>query len=306
MGRIGKLAAKTAKFFTDPQARFLFLAKCGLYNGLSDEQYLKKKFKIMMGYELNLACPKTFNEKLQWLKLHNRRPEYTMMVDKYKVREYIADKLGEEYLIPLLGVWDDPDEIDFDKLPNQFVLKCNHNSGLGMCICKDKSKLDISAVKKGLRKGLEQDYFLPGREWPYKNVPRKIICEKYMKMEGCSELTDYKYMCFNGKVKCVFVCSERFSADGLKITIFDRNWSALPVKRDYLKSDKNIPMPKFHHKMMELAEVLSEGIPFIRVDFYEINNHIYFGELTFFPASGFEKFTPEEWDYKLGEWISLA
>ena len=171
---------KINKFITNPQIRFSYLNVLGFYSKTPDDVFLKKAFRVNMHQELNLDNPQTFNEKLQWLKLYNRKPEYTMMVDKYKVREYVADTLGEEYLIPLLGVWDDPDEIDFDALPNQFVLKCNHNSGLGMCICKDKSKLDIEKVKKELKKGLKQDYYLTGREWPYKDVPRKIVCEKFM------------------------------------------------------------------------------------------------------------------------------
>lgn len=169
-------------FCADKTIRFSYLTKLGVFNGLSDEQYLKLKYKNVFGRNLDLENPKTFNEKLQWLKLYNRKPEYTVMVDKYKVREYIAQMIGEEYLIPLLGVWDNPDEIDFDALPNQFVLKCNHNSGTGMCICKDKSNLDIEKVKKELRKGLKEDYYLKFREWPYKDVPRKIIAENTWKM----------------------------------------------------------------------------------------------------------------------------
>lgn len=170
------------QFVLDPKVRFGYLTRAGFYNHMSDEEYLSRKYQLYFGQKLDLQNPQTFNEKLQWLKLYNRKPEYTVMVDKYKVREYIAQELGEEYLIPLLGVWDNPDEIDFDALPNQFVLKCNHNSGLGMCICKDKSELDISKVKVELRKGLKQDYYLTGREWPYKDVPRKIIAENIWKM----------------------------------------------------------------------------------------------------------------------------
>ena len=164
---------------------------------LSDKQYLKIKYRLRMGKRLDLQHPKTLNEKLQWLKLHNRRPEYTMMVDKYAVRSYIAEQLGEEYLIPLLGVWDHPEDIGFDELPNRFVLKCNHNSGLGMCICRDKSRLNIPQVRRGLEQGLKQDYYLHGREWPYKNVPRKILAEQYMTdTPATDEFTDYKFYCF--------------------------------------------------------------------------------------------------------------
>lgn len=272
---------------------------------MSDEEYLKKMFLINVGYPLNLENPVTFNEKLQWLKLHDRKPEYTMMVDKYRVREYIAEQLGEEYLIPLLGVWDSPEDIDFDSLPNQFVLKCNHNSGLGMCICKDKSKLDIAKVKRELRKGLKQDYYKTGREWPYKNVPRKIICEKYMEDSEHQGLDDYKFMCFNGNVQCSFVCSDRFSEDGLRVTFYDKDWKILPFERHYPKSQKPVSKPKNYEQMIKFSEKLSEKLPFVRTDFYEINGKLYFGEITFFPGSGMEEFTPEKADFDLGNWIKL-
>lgn len=296
---------KIKDFIIDKDYRFQYLAGKGFYNSLSDAQYLKRMYKARLGKNLNLDSPQTFNEKLQWLKLYDRKQEYTMMVDKYKVREYIAAQLGEELLIPLLGVWNDPDEIDFDKLPNQFVLKCNHNSGLGMCICKDKSKLDIEHVKAELRKGLLQDYYLTGREWPYKDVPRKIIAEKYMNDSNTPDLLDYKFMCFNGQVRCSFVCSDRFGKDGLKVTFFDRDWNVLPFERHYPKCKDKIEKPSTYEKMVEYAERLSKGNPFVRVDFYEIDKKIYFGELTFFPGSGMEEFSPESADAELGSWIKL-
>ena len=230
------------------------------------------------------------------------------MVDKYKVRNYIKERIGEEYLIPLLGVWDKAEDIDFDKLPNQFVLKCNHNSGLGMYICKDKSKLtkkQINAIRKNLAKGLKQDYYLTGREWPYKNVPRKIIAEKYMVNDENKGLTDYKFMCFNGKVNCCFVCTDRFIEDGLKITFYDTNWEIMPFRRHYPQSNEPIAKPVNYEKMVKIAEQLSKDIPFVRTDFYEINGELYFGELTFYPASGFEEFIPHTGDEILGKWIQL-
>ena len=290
---------KILMYLFHPEFRIRINSKLGLYNTMDDMKYLSKLFRVSMGYKLNIEEPESLNEKLQWLKLYNRKPEYTMMVDKYKVRSYIADKIGEEYLIPLIGVWDDPDDIYFESLPKQFVLKCNHNSGLGMCICKDKSKLDINNVKKELQKGLRQDYYLTGREWPYKNVPRKIICEEYLG----DNPNDYKFFCFNGEVEYVLVCSDRF--DSLKETFFDKNWNIAPFKRPGIDNDTKVQKPYNLEKMIELAEILSKNIPFIRVDFYEVDNKIYFGELTFFPASGFSGFEPEEWDFKLGELIKL-
>ncbi len=298
---------KIIKYIFDREYRFLINGYYGCYKNMADDEYLKRKYKILMKSELNLNNPQTFNEKLQWLKLYDRSSKYTLLVDKYLVRDYVRDILGEEYLIPLIGVWDSPDEIDFDALPNQFVLKCNHNSGLGMCICKDKSNLNIEKVKRELKKGLKQDYYLTGREWPYKDVPRKIICEKFISNEstGDKDLSDYKFMCFNGKVKCSFVCTDRFSEKGLHVTFFDRNWGLMPFKRCYPSCNSILPKPINYEKMLELAEKLSEGIPFVRVDFYESSGNIYFGELTFYPGSGFEAFSPEEWDDILGDWIKL-
>lgn len=271
-----------------------------------DKFYLSLLYRLTFGKSINWKNPKTFNEKLQWLKLYDRRPEYTIYVDKYKVREHIAKTIGEEYLIPLLGVWNSSDEIDFDKLPNQFVLKCNHNSGLGMCICKDKRLLNVEQIKNDLRKGLNQDYYMTLREWSYKDVPRKIIAEKYMIDESeQSSLRDYKFMCFDGKVKCSFVCSDRNTKEGLHVTFFDLNWNVLPFERHYPARKEGLPKPKCYEEMIKLAEKLSKCIPFVRVDFYEINGKVYFGELTFYPGSGFEEFAPYSADEWLGSLIKL-
>ncbi len=270
---------------------------------LPDRIYLPLLYKKQIGNKLNLKSPATFNEKLQWLKLYDRKPEYTIMVDKYAVKKYVANIIGKEYIIPTLGVWDNPDEICFDTLPHQFVLKCTHNSGLGMYICRNKSKIDEKAIKDELRKGLAQNYYLTAREWPYKNVHRRIIAEKYMEDSGTTELNDYKFMCFNGNVRCTFVCSDR--SENLKVTFYDKQWKRMPFERHYPASKVDIPKPKNYDKMVELAEILSKDIPFVRVDFYEINGHIYFGELTFYPGAGLEEFTPSKWDKILGDWIVL-
>lgn len=294
------------RYISDKNYRFLIDAGKGKYDKLSDREYLEKKFYAMLGYSLDLSNPQTFNEKLQWLKLYDRKPEYTMMVDKYKVREYIKEKLGEEYLIPLLGVWDKAEDINFDKLPNRFVLKCNHNSGLGMYICKDKSKLtenQIKAIRKNLANGLQQDYYLTGREWPYKDVPRKIIAEKYMEDET-GQLRDYKFYCFNGEPKIIMINSDR-EIGKTKADYFDMDFNWLDLKWGYEHALVKPSKPINFEKMKELAVVLSKNIPELRVDFYEVNNKIYFGELTFFDGSGFDKIEPKEWDKKIGDWIKL-
>lgn len=301
---MSEVAKKINKFLHNPATRFACMERLGLFDRMPDEQYLKLKYKSIFGKELNLDNPQTFNEKLQWLKLYNRKPEYTVMVDKYKVREYIAQMIGEEYLIPLLGVWDNPDEIDFDALPDQFVLKCNHNSGLGMCICKDKSELDISRVKAELRKGLKQDYYLTGREWPYKDVPRKIIAERYME-DASGELRDYKFYCFNGVMKFVMINSDRNTDKPTRADYFDCDFNWLDFTWGYSHAEVHPQKPEQFEKMVAIAERLSKGLPHIRVDLYDCNGKIYFGELTFFDGSGFDKIEPLEWDYKLGQMITL-
>lgn len=304
MIKIKKYCRAAFKYMVNADYRFKIDSSRGKYNDMPDREYLQRRFQAELGKSLDLDNPQTFNEKLQWLKLYNRKPEYTMMVDKYKVREYIAQELGEEYLIPLLGVWDDPDEIDFDALPNQFVLKCNHNSGTGMCICKDKSKLNIEKVKKELRKGLKEDYYLKFREWPYKDVPRKIIAEKYME-DASGELRDYKFYCFNGVMKFVMINSDRNTDKPTRADYFDRDFNWLDFTWGYSHAEVHPQKPEQFEKMVAIAEQLSKGLPHIRVDLYDCNGKIYFGELTFFDGSGFDKIEPLEWDYKIGEMLKL-
>lgn len=301
----GKALKVIKRLLTDKNIRFGYMTKLGLLDHMSDLDYLTEKYKRVFSRVPNYVIPSTFNEKLQYLKLYDRKPEYTIMVDKYRVRDYIAEKIGAEYLIPLVGVWDSPDQIDFDALPNQFAMKCNHNSGLGMCICTDKAKLDVSKVKRELRRGLKQDYYLTGREWPYKDVPRKIIAEQFMKSDA-GGLTDYKIHCFNGEPKIVLVCKDRFTETGLTEDFFSAQWEHLDIRRPkHPNASKPIPQPEELPQLLSLARVLSKDILFLRVDFYIIEHRIYFSELTFFPASGFEKFVPEKWDEILGDWLAL-
>lgn len=276
-----------------------------MLNWLPDKVFLEVAFRARFGRKLNLNNPETFNEKLQWLKLYNRKPEYTKMVDKYLVRDYVKEKIGEEYLIPLLGVWDDPEKIDFNELPMQFVLKCNHNSGLGMCICKDKNSLDINKVKEELKKGINQNYYLTSREWPYKDVPRRIIAEKYMVDESGYELKDYKFYCFDGKVKLVMINSDRMSSEKTKANYFDENYQPLDFVWGYENAEIPPQKPEKFEEMKYLAEKLSEGITHVRIDFYQTPSGIYFGEITFFDGSGFDAIEPIEWDYKIGSWLKL-
>lgn len=273
------------------------------YHTLYDnKEYLAERFKKRTGYQLNFENPQTFNEKLQWLKLYDHNPDYTKMVDKQAVKKYVADKIGEEYIIPSLGVWDKFEDIDFLKLPKQFVLKCTHDCG-SIILVEDRDKLNYEMAKTKLNAALSANYYWKGREWPYKNVKRRIVAEPYM--ESPEYMIDYKFLCFQGKAKMIFTCTERFEKDGLKVTFFDLDWRKQNFERHYPMSTKKIVRPKNLELMIKLAEQLSSGIPFVRVDFYEIKEKVYFGEMTFFPGGGMEEFRPEEWDFILGKWIEL-
>lgn len=278
------------------------------FEGLTDKEIkycLQELFQRFAGYKLNLDNPQTFNEKLQWLKLYHHRhpnPLMTKCADKVGVRDYIAEKIGAEYLVPCLGVWDNPDDIDFDKLPDRFVLKVNWGSGQNI-IVKDKSKLDIANAREKLRQWMkpESNHYFAFFEWCYKDIKPKIIAEKFL--DFGTDLLDYKIMCYNGQPKNLFVCSERFS--GLKVTFFDLNWKRLPFTRLYPASLVKIEKPQFFDKMLEISKILAKDFPFVRVDFFCVNNKLYVGELTFFPGAGHEKFEPNEWDKKLGDLLVL-
>ena len=272
---------------------------------MNDEEYIKRKYKAIFGTELDLENPKTYNQKIQWLKLYYRRPDYTKYVDKFEVRSYVAKTIGEEHLVPLLGVWDSPKDIDFDKLPSKFVLKCNHNSGLGMCICENKDELQTDRVISGLEKGLKQNYYLTGREWPYKNVKRRIIAEKFLVDESGVELKDYKIYCFDGKVRLIMINSDRNSKCATKADYFDEDFNHIDMIWGYEQADITPKKPAHFEEMKMLAEKLSKDMPHVRVDFYVADDKVYFGEMTFFDGSGFDAFEKIEYANMLGDWIKL-
>ena len=282
-----------------------------IFKFLPDKMALKIMYKNAFLRAIDLKSPKTFNEKLQWLKLYNRDPGYTKMVDKYEAKKYVASVIGEEYIIPTYGVYNSFDEIDFDALPDQFVLKCTHGSG-DVVIVRDKNAFDRDAAKAKLTKSLKTNYYKISREWPYKNVKPRIIAEMLLK-ERCNDgddseprgIRDYKFMCFNGKMEYVFVCSGRFDKEGLHATFFDSNWNLMDFEHNDPSEKSGFPKPKTYSKMLSLSEELSKNIPFVRIDFYECDEKIYFGEITFFSGGGFEPFQPEEWDRKLGDLITL-
>lgn len=270
-----------------------------------DKSYLRVKYYLRMGKRLNLNNPKTFNEKIQWLKLYGRRPIDKVLSDKYAVKQYISDTLGSDYVIPLLGVWNHFDEIDFDTLPDRFVLKCTHDSG-GLVICKDKNKLDFAKAKRIIEQSLKYDYYIYSRETAYKDVPRRIIAEAFMEDYSKGELVDYKVHNFGGVPKFILLCQNRFKENGVFEDFYSPEWEHLDIKRPY---NSNAPVhaekPEELDEILRLSRILSKDLPFVRTDFYIINHKVYFGEITFSPASGMTSFQPEQWDETFGSWIQL-
>ena len=269
---------------------------------LNSKLYLSIRYRIVFKQRLDWQTPKTLSEKIQWLKVYGYRPEYTMMADKILVKDFVAAVIGDEYVIPTIGIWDSEKEIDFNNLPDKFVLKANHNSS-GTIICTDKSKLDIEGVKKNLHRQLKQNYYIIGHETAYRDINRRILAEPYMHDEKTGELRDYKFFCFDGIVKSVLVTSNR--TDVLNLDYFDADFNHLPFKQGYENSKKRLDRPVNFELMKNLASKLSAGIPFVRVDLYEINGKVYFGEMTFYHYNGFAPFDPPAWDEIYGSWMTL-
>lgn len=277
------------------------------FTWLPDKVYVKLLFRLKMGRKLNLKNPLTFSEKLQWLKLYDRKPEYTRMVDKYAVKDYVANIIGEEYIIPTLGVWDKPEDIEWEKLPDKFVLKTTHGGGSsGVVICKDKTTFDRQQAISKLKKSLKQDIYRTLKEWPYKNVPKRIIAEKYIEPHPeTKDLPDYKFFCFNGEPKYCQVISGRDT--GKRIDFFDKDWNHQPFHEPSYYSFANVEpaKPKYLDKMWQAAACLAKGKEFSRIDFYEVGDDVFFGEITFFPTSGLGGFSPDDYETIIGKMISL-
>lgn len=269
-----------------------------------DRLYLKLLYWACMGERLDLGNPRTFNEKLQWLKLYDRRDEYTTMVDKVEAKKWVAERIGEQYVIPTLGVWERPEDIDFDALPDKFVMKTNHDSGQ-VCICTDKSKLDREKVRREMAASLRRDYYLTGREWPYKNVRRRILAEQYLECGSSSDLVDYKFFCFGGEPRFIQVIQNRRTRE--TIDFFDLEWRhqefvGLSVSS---RAEQMPEAPETLAEMIAVARAVAVRNPFSRIDLYEVNGKVYFGEITFYPAGGFGRFQPEAYNEIIGEMISL-
>lgn len=283
-----------------------FLSLHGFFDFMSDEFFLKMRYRSMLGHKLNLANPSTFNEKIQWLKVYDKNPEYIKLVDKYEVKGYVANLIGEDHVIPTIGVWNKFEDIDFKILPNRFVLKCTHDSG-SVVICTDKAKFDYSAAKKRLKKSLKRKLYKSTREWPYKYVEPRIIAEPYLEDGSGRGLRDYKFYVFHGKVKLLYISEGLDNHASARISFVYPEWKLAPFGRsDYRPFDHLPEQPKHLGKMIETAELLSEGSPFRRIDLYEVNDKVLFSEITLFPCGGMMPFDPTIWDRKLGEELSLS
>ncbi|MEJ6951736.1 ATP-grasp fold amidoligase family protein [Natronospora cellulosivora (SeqCode)] len=293
---------KIIRAIKNPKLIILFLMEKKMFRIIPDSVFLKFKYRVKMGKRLNINNPINYNEKLQWLKLNYRIPNYSNLVDKYKVRDYIKKNIGNKYLIPLLGIYNNFEEIDFDSLPNQFVIKPTHTSG-DIYICKDKSDIDLRKLKRKIDSWLNKNYFWVHREWPYKKIKPRIICEKYMFDDSGGGLKDYKFFCFNGEPKAMFVATNR--GIDTRFDFFDLNFNKYPVVQHYKNATKKIEKPIGFETMIQLSKKLSSNMPHVRVDFYDINGDIYFGELTFYHFSGFEMFEPDTYDEIFGSWLKL-
>lgn len=299
------MPSKLLKYLTDSEYRFLIHCHLGLHRKMPDDLYLKKIYRARLSKEPDLESPKSLNEKLQWLKLHDRNPAYHQMADKAEVKSYVAEKIGDEYIIPTLGVYDCFDAIDFSVLPDKFVLKCTHDSG-GIVICRDKSLFEKKRAEKLMNRFLKRDYYSYWREWPYKDLPHRIIAEKYIETDE-GDLIDYKIHCFNGEPRIILVCQDRFTKSGLKEDFFNEHWEHLDVRRPgHPNSMKEIERPAQLERMLGLARALSKDIPFARIDLYLVKDRILFSEITFFPAGGLIPFIPDEWDMIFGDMLDIS
>ncbi len=269
---------------------------------LSDRLYLSILYRERFNRKLDLKNPKSFNEKLQWLKLYGHKPEYVTMADKYAVKEYVANRIGREYVVPCLGVWEKAEDINFEELPNSFALKCTHNSGLGRCICKDKTRIDLNVVRREIAKGLRQNYYLPGRDKQYRDIPKKIIADMYLEDGTGEELRDYKWWCFNGEPLYMYYTNK---GKNIYENFYDSEYNPVNINHGFERLKPEQPKPDNFELMKELATKLSKGIPFVRVDFFNVNGHVYFGEFTFFDWGGLRPFENYQMDLDLGKLIKL-
>lgn len=292
---------KAYNILCNKKKRFLLLSNIGFYNWMDDKKYLEKRFELLIGEKLDLENPKTFNEKMQWLKLYDRKKVYSKMADKYEAKRIVEKKVGAKYVIPTIGVYNKFDEIDFNKLPKRFVIKCTHDSG-GVVICLDKNSFDVVAAKKKLEKKMQKNYFYDKREWPYKDIRPRILVEEYVKDDLIEDLRDYKFMCFNGEPKYVYITVKN---DNIFENYYDMDFKVVDINHGFPRSRVEFKKPKLFNEMKDIARRLSRDTPFLRVDLHYVNGKILFGEMTFYDWAGFRPFVSEDIDKKLGDFIDL-
>ena len=296
---------KAIRYVLDSDFRFIVDSAHGKYDNMPDREYIERLYRVRMGKHLNLDDPQTFIEKIQWLKLYDHKPQYTDMVDKCEAKKIAAALIGDSHIIPTIGVWDSFDDIPFDSLPDQFVIKCTHDSG-GLVICRDKKKFDKKSAREKINRTLKQNFFLHSREWPYKNVKPRIIAEKYMENTGDTSLTDYKFFCFNGNPEFIYVSNGLENHATAHMSFVSLDWKRLEYQRsDYLPFDELPEKPKCLAEMIEMCKIVSKNIPFLRVDLYEINGIVYFSEFTFSTCSGMIPFTNIQHDIEIGKKLVL-
>ncbi|MCG5102603.1 ATP-grasp fold amidoligase family protein [Oceanobacillus alkalisoli] len=283
----------------------IFFGSRGLLNFLPDKAYIKLVYYLKMKKKLDLNDTKEYNEKLQWLKLYDRKPYYEKIVDKYEVREIIKNKIGEDYLTPIYGIWENFDDIDFSELPSKFVIKCTHDSG-GVVICEDKNSFNIQRARKKINKSMNRNYFWRGREWPYKNLKPRIICEQFIEQDDGEELRDYRFFCFNGEPKFISVDFSITDKSRTRRNLYDLDWNLMDEEMSYPKElNINVNKPNKLEEMIELSKILSSDIPHVRVDFYYVGGKIRFGEMTLFHQSGLGEIRPAKFNKKMGSWLKL-
>ena len=303
------MSSRIMNYIREPRI-FLNVLLVNLCPWITDKLFLKLRWRNTMGYSLDLNNPQTLNEKIQWLKLYDRKPIYSILADKYRIKDYIKNKFGKDLCVPNIGVWDSVDEINFDSLPNKFVLKCNHNSGNGICICTDKSKLNITDVKKKLEKGLRENYYKTSREWQYKDIPRRIIAEEYLETKDGKIPNDYKLNFINGKLEFVYVSYDRKGINDR--CLYDADWKRLPfvwVPAGTYRKNMNtsdVPCPQSFDMMKRIACMIAKDFDYVRVDFYDVDGKLYLGEITLYHGSGYDKFFPKEYDLVYGEKMKLS
>ena len=296
---------KVTRLLANPFLAYDYAAGMGLTNWVPDEIHLKLMYRAAIGSWPDMKCPRAFNEKLQWLKLHDRNPLYTTLADKFRVKRWVAERIGSEHVAKTYDTWERAEDIDISGLPERFVLKTNHDCG-GIVICRDRDTFDVDKAKKALDKHLKSNYYWRKREWPYKDIRPLVFAEEYLESGGGVGINDYKLFRFsNGRI-ITLLMTDRFTDTGPTKTFFNEVWTPLDLTEGGHPTRHNAPAPRKFEEMKRLADIIGREFPFVRIDFYEVSDRLLFGEVTLYPNAGFEHFDPPEWDDRLGSWIDLS